>query len=129
MKHTYFIHTGIAIMKRVIDLTFSIISLILSLPLFVIIALFIKLSSSGTVFCRQLRLGMSHAGKVNHVHMIKFRTMVESAEIKSDATSVSNDDNRLTTIGQFLRVTRLDELPQFIDITQGDISLIGSRKA
>ncbi len=127
MKHTYFIHPSIAIMKRVIDLTFSIISLVLSLPLFIIIALLIKLSSSGTVFYSQLRVGMSHAGKVNHVHMTKFRTMVENAEAESGAIWASNDDNRLTTIGQFLRRTRLDELPQFINITQMDMLLIGSR--
>ncbi len=127
MKHTYFINTSIAIMKRFIDLPFSLISLVLSIPLSIIIALIMKLSSSGTVFYRQLRVGMSHAGKVNHVHMTKFRTMVKSAETKSGAIWASNDDNRLTTIGQFLRETQLDELPQFINITQTDMSLIGSR--
>ncbi|MEW6995826.1 sugar transferase [Colwelliaceae bacterium MEBiC 14330] len=127
MKHSYFIHPSIAIMKRVIDLTFSIISLVLSLPLFIIIALFIKLSSSGNVFYSQLRVGMIQAGKVNHFHMIKFRTMVENAETESGAIWASNDDNRLTTIGKFLRRTRLDELPQFINVIQGDMSLIGPR--
>lgn len=127
MKHSYFIHPSIAIMKRVIDLTFSIISLVLSLPLFIIIALLIKLSSSGNVFYSQLRVGMIQAGKVNHFHMIKFRTMVENAEAESGAIWASNDDNRLTTIGKFLRRTRLDELPQFINVIQGDMSLIGPR--
>ena len=127
MKHTYFIHPSITIMKRGIDLTFSIISLVITLPLLILIAILIKVSSSGAIFYTQLRVGKIQAGKVNHFHMIKFRTMVENAEEKSGAVWAISNDNRLTTIGKFLRKTRLDEFPQFINVIRGDMSLIGPR--
>ncbi len=64
--------------------------------------------------------------RVNHFHMIKFRTMVENADEKSDAVWAISNDNKLTTIGKFLRKARLAELSQFIKVIRGDRSLIGS---
>lgn len=127
MKYTSFINPNIAIIKRSIDLAFSIVCLLLTLPLMLIIALLVKVSSKGSIFYCQLRVGKKKAGKVHHFQMIKFRTMVEDAEASSGAVWASSNDNRLTTVGKFLRKTRLDELPQFINVIRGDMSLIGPR--
>lgn len=127
MKHTSFVHPTISIIKRNIDLTFSITCLLLTLPLFVVIALMIKLSSRGDIFYCQLRVGKMKDGKVQHFNMIKFRTMVTNAEASSGAVWATSNDNRLTPIGKLLRKVRLDELPQFINVIKGDMSLIGPR--
>jgi len=127
MKHNSFVHPSITLIKRGIDLTVSIVCLLLTLPLFVVIALMIKLSSPGDIFYCQLRVGKMKAGKVEHFNMIKFRTMVNNAEKGSGAVWATNNDSRLTPIGKFLRKVRLDELPQFINVIKGDMSLIGPR--
>jgi lipopolysaccharide/colanic/teichoic acid biosynthesis glycosyltransferase len=127
MKHISFVHPSIALLKRIIDLAFSIICLLLTLPLFVVIALMIKLSSPGNVFYCQLRVGKMKSGKVVHFKMIKFRTMVTNAEASSGAVWATSNDSRLTAIGRLLRKVRLDELPQFINVIKGDMSLIGPR--
>ena len=127
MKHHSFVHPNIALIKRSIDITFSITCLLLTLPLFVIIALMVKSSSPGAVFYCQLRVGKMKAGKVKHFNMIKFRTMVNNAEASSGAVWATSNDSRLTSVGRLLRKTRLDELPQFINVIKGDMSLIGPR--
>jgi len=127
MKHNNFIHPRISFIKRSIDLTFSIACLLLTLPLFLVIALMIKSSSQGDIFYCQLRVGKKEAGKVKHFKMIKFRTMVTNAEANSGAVWATSNDNRLTLIGKLLRRVRLDELPQFINVIKGDMSLIGPR--
>ena len=127
MKHISFIHPNILLLKRSIDLVFSILCLLVTLPLFVVIALMIKLSSRGDIFYCQLRVGKMKAGNVVHFNMIKFRTMVTNAEASSGAVWATSNDNRLTVIGRLLRKVRLDELPQFINVIKGDMSLIGPR--
>ena len=127
MKHNNFVHPSITLLKRSIDLVFSIVCLLLTLPLFVVIALMIKLSSRGDIFYCQLRVGKIKAGKVLHFNMIKFRTMVTNAEASSGAVWATSNDNRLTPIGRLLRKIRLDELPQFINVIKGEMSLIGPR--
>jgi lipopolysaccharide/colanic/teichoic acid biosynthesis glycosyltransferase len=127
MKQISFVHPTISIIKRSIDLTFSITCLLLTLPLFVVIALMIKLSSQGDIFYCQLRVGKMKDRKVQHFNMIKFRTMVTNAEASSGAVWATSNDNRLTPIGKLLRKVRLDELPQFINVIKGDMSLIGPR--
>jgi lipopolysaccharide/colanic/teichoic acid biosynthesis glycosyltransferase len=127
MKHSSFVHPNIAFIKRAIDITFSVICLALTLPLFTVIALMVKLSSSGDIFYCQLRVGKMKSGKVKHFNMIKFRTMVSNAEASSGAVWATHNDNRLTPIGKLLRRIRLDELPQFINVIKGDMSLIGPR--
>ncbi|MEY8215985.1 MAG: sugar transferase [Colwellia sp.] len=127
MKHNNFVHPSITLLKRSIDLVFSIVCLLLTLPLFVVIALMIKLSSRGDIFYCQLRVGKIKAGKVVHFNMIKFRTMVTNAEASSGAVWATSNDNRLTPIGRLLRKIRLDELPQFINVIKGEMSLIGPR--
>ncbi|KGJ86557.1 sugar transferase [Colwellia psychrerythraea] len=127
MKHISFVHPSITLIKRAIDLTFSITCLLLTLPLFVVIAVMIKSSSQGSIFYCQVRVGKMKAGQIKYFNMIKFRTMVNNAEASSGAVWATSNDNRLTYVGKLLRKTRLDELPQFINVIKGEMSLIGPR--
>lgn len=113
--------------KRLFDLFFSICALLLLLPLLPFIAIAIKLDSPGPVFYLQQRLG--RARYINHqlFNIIKFRTMNTDAEKEGVALLATKSDPRITRIGRFLRKTRLDETPQFINIFLGDMSLIGPR--
>ena len=117
--------TGYA--KRISDLVLATIGLTLTLPLFPLIALAIKFDSPGPVFFRQMRIGKAFPDRVELFEMIKFRTMVNDAERISGATWASKCDPRVTELGRFLRKTRLDELPQFINVLRGDMSLVGPR--
>jgi exopolysaccharide biosynthesis polyprenyl glycosylphosphotransferase len=108
--------------KRLMDLGLALIGLALTLPLFPLIALAIKLTSPGKVFFLQDRLGLN--GKPFQI--IKFRTMVEDAECQGPQWATKNDP-RVTPVGCILRKLRLDELPQLINIIMGDMSFIGPR--
>lgn len=111
-------------MKRAIDLLFTILVLPVILPVIAICALLVKLDSEGPVFFRQKRMGFR--GKIFHV--VKLRTMTVGHNGEDRALSVTqNDDHRITKIGGFLRRTRLDELPQIINILRGEMSWIGPR--
>ena len=111
------------ILKRLFDIVFGIIGLLIVLPLFIIVAIIIKLDSKGSVFFRQARLG-----KDKKPYMIyKFRSMVENAENMGTGIFNMKNDSRVTKVGQFLRDTSIDELPQFINIIKGDMSFIGPR--
>lgn len=106
------------------DLFGSFLGLTLLLPLFLIIAFSIKLTSKGPVFFTQERLGKD--GKIFKI--IKFRTMIVNAENIGDGIKVkSENDFRITKIGRFLRATSLDELPQLWNVFIGDMSLVGPR--
>jgi exopolysaccharide biosynthesis polyprenyl glycosylphosphotransferase len=109
--------------KRVIDLVFSILPLILLSPFFLIISLAIKLDSKGPVFFKQERLGVHE----KPFQVYKFRTMVDNAEKESGPKWSSTKDPRITMVGRFMRKTRMDEIPQFINVIRGDMSLIGPR--
>lgn len=110
------------IAKRIFDLFFSIIGLLLLLPLFLFLAIWIKIDSPGTVFFRQTRIG-----RFGHPFQIfKFRTMCPEAELKGKQITVG-DDSRITRSGQFLRRYKLDELPQLINVVKGEMSLVGPR--
>src|SRR5690625_5210316 len=110
--------------KRIIDLIGSIIGVIILSPILIIIALAIKLTSSGPIFFKQERLGKN--GKVFKI--IKFRTMVVNAENIGDGLTVkSESDYRITKVGRFLRKTSLDELPQLFNVLLGQMSLVGPR--
>jgi len=112
-----------AFLKRLLDVLFSIVALIvLALPI-LIISLLVKFSSKGTVFYKQERLGLN--GKKFDV--IKFRTMDMNAEKDGCRWSDGDDDPRITSIGRFLRKSRLDEIPQFWCILKGEMSLVGPR--
>ena len=127
MKSNHHIDPLTACCKRICDLLLAATGLLISLPLFPLIALAIKLNSPGPVFFRQLRIGKATTDQVALFEMIKFRTMVHDAERESGATWARQQDPRATAIGVFLRKTRLDELPQFINVLKGEMSVIGPR--
>lgn len=108
--------------KRLFDLLAAGLGLLSLLPLFAGIALWIKLDSTGPVFFRQARVGWR--GKVFYIH--KFRTMRTDAE-KIGLQITVGQDPRITRSGAFLRATKLDELPQLIDVVLGRMSLVGPR--
>jgi lipopolysaccharide/colanic/teichoic acid biosynthesis glycosyltransferase len=110
-------------LKRLFDIFFSFLGLILVLPLFLVIAFLIKRESpAGPVFYRGVRVGKD--GKP--FRMFKFRTMVPDAE-KLGGPSTAGDDPRLLKIGHFLKKYQLDELPQLINVLKGEMSLVGPR--
>ena len=111
------------VFKRIFDFSFSLIGLILLLPLFVFFGLLIKLDSRGSVFYRQKRIGLDGA----HFNIIKFRTMVENAEKETGAIWSPPNDKRVTSVGRFLRKFSIDELPQLINVLLGEMSLVGPR--
>ncbi|HOM37324.1 MAG TPA: sugar transferase [Bacteroidales bacterium] len=108
--------------KRVIDIVFSILALIVLSPLYLFIALGVKFSSPGPILYSHYRVG--RGGKPFKIY--KFRSMYVDAEKNGPALS-SKDDNRVTSFGRFLRKTRMDELPQFYNVLKGDMSLVGPR--
>ena len=108
--------------KRLIDILVSLVALILLSPLFIIVAIKVKLSSKGPVFYSQERIGLK--GKKFYIH--KFRSMLTDAEINGPALS-SETDNRITKWGKVMRKWRLDELPQLWNIFIGEMSLVGPR--
>jgi Undecaprenyl-phosphate glucose phosphotransferase len=111
------------LLKRLFDVTFSGLILVILSPLLAVIAALIKLTSPGPVFFRQERVGLS--GKT--FQMYKFRSMRVSAKTDSDTKWTRESDPRVTSFGAFLRKTSLDELPQFINVLKGDMSVVGPR--
>ncbi|MBY4973880.1 exopolysaccharide biosynthesis polyprenyl glycosylphosphotransferase [Streptococcus suis] len=111
------------ILKRVFDIFLSLLLLFLTLPLMILISIAIKFDSKGPVFYSQVRVTMN--GRLFKV--VKFRSMVQNAEIQSGPVFASSNDSRVTRLGKFLRFTRLDELPQLFNILKGDMSIVGPR--
>jgi len=111
------------ILKRILDIILSIIVLILFSPLMLLIAVLIKITSPGPIFYRQERMGLD--GKT--FTMLKFRTMKEDAEKEVGPVWAKEGDERRTRIGAILRRLSLDELPQFINVLKGDMSIVGPR--
>ena len=112
-----------SLLKRMVDIVVSALGLILLSPLLLFIAVIVKLTSPGSVFFRQERMGLDG----RRFSMIKFRTMIRSAEEGSGPVMSRPDDPRVTRFGRFLRKFSLDELPQFINVLKGEMSLIGPR--
>jgi Undecaprenyl-phosphate glucose phosphotransferase len=112
-----------ALLKRAFDICFSIGFLFLTVPLFVLVALIIRLTSPGPIFFQQERVGLN--GKP--FRMYKFRTMHIADQAESDTSHTAAADPRRTAFGTFLRKTSLDELPQFINVLKGDMSIVGPR--
>jgi exopolysaccharide biosynthesis polyprenyl glycosylphosphotransferase len=121
------------IMKRIVDIALSLIGLVAVLPVFLIVALAIKIDSRGPVFFKQLRVGKNGS----FFYMYKFRSMVANAEeLKEKLFSINEatgpvfkikKDPRVTRVGAFIRKYSIDELPQLINVLRGDMSLIGPR--
>lgn len=117
LRRTYFLA------KRAVDVTGAAIGLILLSPLLLITSILIKLTSKGPIFYSQVRVGKN--GK--HFEIYKFRTMKVDAEKGTGPVWASKNDNRLTPIGGILRKARIDEIPQFVNVLRGDMSLVGPR--
>lgn len=110
--------------KRIFDILFSSIFLILFTPFFLLIPILIKLDSSGPVFFKSLRVGQY--GK--EFNMFKFRTMFVGTKIE-ETKKIKNVNKKITKIGFFLRKSSLDELPQFLNVLIGQMSIVGPRPA
>jgi exopolysaccharide biosynthesis polyprenyl glycosylphosphotransferase len=110
------------VIKRTFDIVFSLVVLILGLPVWILVALSIKISSRGPIFYKQPRVGKN--GTVFSI--IKFRSMVAGAD-KQNQKWTSVNDPRVTLIGKFIRKTHLDEIPQFINVLKGEMSIVGPR--
>lgn len=109
--------------KRMLDILFSLAALILLSPVLLLIALLIKLESRGPVFFKQQRIGF----KGHNFSMYKFRSMVQGAAKIGTGQYSFRGDPRVTKIGNIIRITSIDELPQFINVLKGDMSIIGPR--
>ena len=110
------------ILKRAMDLFFSFFGLMFLSPVFLVIAIWIKLDSKGPVFYKQVRVGKN----MEPFKIFKFRTMIYDPYDKGLQLTTS-DDKRITRSGRFLRKTKLDELPQLINVFIGEMSLVGPR--
>ncbi|MCK9478955.1 MAG: sugar transferase [Firmicutes bacterium] len=109
--------------KRALDIIFCAIALTLLPPVMIIISILIKVDSKGAIFFKQQRIGKD--GK--HFDIYKFRTMVEDAEKVGTGLNSYKNDTRVTKVGEFLRTSSLDELPQLFNILKGEMSFIGPR--
>jgi exopolysaccharide biosynthesis polyprenyl glycosylphosphotransferase len=109
--------------KRIVDIWVSFFVLIIFSPIWILVALLIKLESRGPVFYRQERVGKD--GRIFLIY--KFRSMVQDAEKRTGPVWAGKDDPRVTRIGKIIRKLRIDEIPQFINVLDGDMSLVGPR--
>jgi lipopolysaccharide/colanic/teichoic acid biosynthesis glycosyltransferase len=141
-----------AITKRTIDISGAITGLLLSFPIWIIVAIAVKLDSPGPIFYSQERVGRNRRGGSRRVvslsgqgerrsardrrqqvgygktfRIVKFRSMCNNAESATGPTWARKNDNRVTRIGRIMRATRIDELPQLINVLLGDMSLVGPR--
>lgn len=108
--------------KWCFDVVFAVLALIVLAPVFLLIAILIKLDSEGPVFYRGIRTGQYG----RPFRIFKFRTMIVDAERKGGG-STAKDDSRITRIGRFLRRHKLDELPQLLNVLKGEMSIVGPR--
>jgi sugar transferase (PEP-CTERM system associated) len=111
------------LVKRVGDLFFGVVGLVLSLPVMAAVALAVRLDSKGPIVYRQVRVGRKDAC----FEVLKFRSMRVDAEKVNGAQWATENDPRVTRIGHFLRKYRLDELPQFVNVIRGEMSFVGPR--
>jgi len=138
-------------LKKALDFSGAILGLIFALPFFILVPILIRLTSRGPVFYMQDRIGIDRRRRSRRIYrtnigddsrlrerrrinnygrpfkVIKFRTMVHDAEKKSGPVWATSNDSRITSLGYFMRKTRIDEIPQFINILKGDMSLVGPR--
>lgn len=111
------------IVKRAMDIVISAIGLLIASPIMAIVAIAIKLEDGGPVFYKQKRLTINE----KEFEILKFRSMIVDAEKFSGEVLAADNDPRITKVGKFVRATRLDEIPQIINILKGDMSIVGPR--
>ena len=110
-------------LKRLLDITVSFVTLIFLLPLFIPIIIVLKLTAEGEVFYFQERIGLNNS----RFQIWKFATMLKNSMNMGTGSITLQNDFRVTSIGKFLRKTKINELPQIINILKGDISIVGPR--
>jgi exopolysaccharide biosynthesis polyprenyl glycosylphosphotransferase len=110
-------------LKRALDLCLGVLAVLIFAPVMALVALAIKCSSRGPIFYRQERMGLDGRRFV----MVKFRTMIQDAEKYTGPVWATENDQRVTVVGRWLRYTSLDELPQLINVLRGEMSLVGPR--
>ena len=111
------------IAKRTMDILLSSVAMIVAAPVMLVVAAAIKLEDGGPVFYKQKR--MTRHGR--EFEILKFRSMIVDAEKYAGAVLATGDDPRITKVGKFIRATRLDEIPQILNILKGDMSIVGPR--
>lgn len=109
-------------LKRIFDIVFSVLGLLILFPILIVIALLIVADSKGGVFYKQIRVGKNH----KNFYLYKFRSMHTNAD-KKGLLTVGMKDNRITRVGYFLRKYKLDELPQLLNVLIGNMSFVGPR--
>jgi exopolysaccharide biosynthesis polyprenyl glycosylphosphotransferase len=109
--------------KRGLDIIFGLIIAVIFLVVFPFVAIAIKLDSPGSIFYKQERVGLNGA----KFTIYKLRSMVQNAEVNGQAQWAVKNDARITKVGNFIRKTRLDELPQVINVLKGEMSMVGPR--
>jgi lipopolysaccharide/colanic/teichoic acid biosynthesis glycosyltransferase len=122
-----YVPRSVLIAKRAMDITVALIGILLTAPLWPLVALAIKLDSRGPVVYRQMRVGRILTDRSELFMILKFRSMRSDAEKSTGAVWAQKDDPRITRVGAFIRKTRLDELPQLINVLRGDMSVVGPR--
>ena len=115
-------HAGTALVKRMVDVTIASVSLLAMAPCLLVVAMLIKVDSPGPVFYRQKRVGLNSQPFM----IIKFRSMVDGAEMSGPRWAQKND-HRVSRVGRWLRKSRIDEIPQFLNVLKGEMSVIGPR--
>ena len=119
--------TGLTItqkaVKRIFDIVFSLVLMIPALPIMLIVALLIKIEDGGPVFYKQKRVTRGE----KEFEILKFRSMIVDAEKFAGAQFATENDPRITKVGKLIRATRIDELPQILNILKGDMSVVGPR--
>ncbi len=136
------ISPGLKPAKRALDVAFSMAALIISLPINILVALAIRLDSRGPIYYAQERVGLNRRkrdepfagtnrrktpGYGRPIKVYKFRSMIVNAESKTGPVWALRKDPRATRVGRILRKTHLDELPQFINVLRGDMTIVGPR--
>lgn len=111
------------IVKRLVDFVVALIMLTIASPIMLITAIAIRLDSPGPIFYKQERITKNHRS----FNILKFRSMSQTAEAESGPVLAKSNDSRVTKVGRFIRSTRIDELPQLINVLKGDMSLVGPR--
>ncbi|MEM9085899.1 MAG: undecaprenyl-phosphate glucose phosphotransferase [Pseudomonadota bacterium] len=111
------------VIKEALDYTLASVALLLLSPLFLLIALAIKLETKGPILFRQKRLGFNN----NEITVLKFRSMFVATQDQSGQERTTRQDPRVTRVGRFIRRTSLDELPQLLNVLKGDMSIVGPR--
>jgi len=122
-----YVPRSVQVCKRAMDIVVALLGIVITAPLWPLVALAIRLDSPGPAIYRQLRVGRLMTDRTELFMILKFRSMRADAEKLTGAVWAAKDDPRITRVGAFLRKTRLDELPQLINVLRGDMSVVGPR--